>query len=252
MNWERPLYQSGSKPFFFFAVFGARFEQMRISEEHHRVNEIPAGLQFMQYHAAEHGEYLSAFYSNQIGELLREKGDDVFRGVIRAPSCLVAVGTVEHDRSLDYLRNTVGIVQCMLEQNAAAVFDGNALRWHTPQEWTDTFFFAERLEPLDHVSFLVTQQAPGTSWLHTRGMRKFGRPDIGIRSVPEASVANVTSLVGRLIELQAAGVVLGEETSVAWRGAEWTLRGVPDRNFDNPDFNNESIAYEYDPSWDKA
>lgn len=252
MNWERPLYRPGGKPFLFFAVFGSHFERMRISEHQHRVADIPKGLEFMQYHAEEHREYVSGFYSNQIGELLREKGDDVFRAVIRAPSCLVAVGTIEDDASFEYMRNMIGIVQCALEQNAAAVFDAAALRWHTPQEWRDMFFAREEFQPLDHVSILVTKEPQGTFWLHTRGMRKFGRPDVGIRSVPEASVTNVTSLVNRLIELSASGAVLKAESSVPWRDEIWTMSGTVNPDFDNPDFNNESIEYVYDSDWDKA
>jgi hypothetical protein len=255
------LYQAcGNKPFFFYAVFGPDFSGLRVSEERHRAAGIPSGIRFLLHDIRKDSETMTLFYSNRLGELLREKGDDVFRRVALSPACLVIVGEVQEDDTLEYMRSMIGIVQAALELNAAAVLDTQSLRWYTPREWSDAQFEVTQFLPLEQTALLVTAESKGdteansgsgssTFRLHTRGMRKFGRPDVSVRNVPEAEIPVVTSLVNRLIELQAAGQALQAVSTVEWRGKEWTLAGAYDANADNPDFNNESVEYEYRLDW---
>jgi hypothetical protein len=151
------------------------------------------------------------------------------------------------------MRSMIGIVQAALELNAAAVLDTQSLRWYTQPEWTETQFGAAQFLPQEQTALLVTAEGTeagsGTYRLHTRGMRKFGRPDVSVRNVPEAEIPVVTSLVNRLVELQSAGQALQAVSTVEWRESVWTLKGVYDANVDNPDFNNESVEYEYNPGW---
>ncbi|MFC0216632.1 hypothetical protein ACFFK0_29985 [Paenibacillus chartarius] len=253
MNNERTHYRPGGRqPFFFYALFGPSFADLQVTEHRHRVTGIPGGIQFLTYDIRRDSETMTLYYSNQLGELLREKGDELFRRVALSPACLVIVGEVSEDTgSLEYFRNMIGIVQAAVEQGAVAVLDAQTLRWYSAEEWSETFFAQSAIRPLDQTALLVTKEGEDVYKLHTRGMRKFGRPDLSIRQVPESGIPYATSLVNRLIELQADGERLQAASFVTWRETDWSLVGTYNGDVANPEFNNESVEYDYNPAWGK-
>ena len=83
---------------------------------------------------------------------------------------------------------------------------------------------------------------------HTRGMRKFGRPDLSVRGVNPAYQELAIELCNRFIELQAFGHVIPE-------GQKVRLKGLPDGmtcrhsgSFEDPDFNNTHVEIEWPKS----
>lgn len=245
-GWERPLYVKGRKPLLFYAVFGESFSGIQLSRTRHRVDELPKSLQFVQYNIREHSEYITGFYSNQLGSFLQEKGDALFRKIALSPACLVIVGEVEDDSSFAYMRNAIGLVQSALEHNAAGVLDTLTFRWYTPQEWRDAFFAKERFEPLEHVTILASPGEDGRSWFHTRGMRKLGRPDLSVRNVPDADGEACLTVINRLIERQSAGERFSADTLTFERnGEELTVKIRLSHDVDSPDFNNESVEFDW-------
>jgi hypothetical protein len=74
----------------------------------------------------------------------------------------------------------------------------------------------------------------GLVWLHSRGLRAFGRPDLSIRHVPQDAIAAASDLCNRLIEIQAYGRVI----------PDGPLEGMLARtsgSLEDPDFNNRHI-----------
>ena len=60
------------------------------------------------------------------------------------------------------------------------------------EEWTNNIFMKE-FTPYDHVTIFSSTMKDGAIWLHIRGMRKFGRPDISIVGVGEDEIEHATS-----------------------------------------------------------
>jgi hypothetical protein len=60
----------------------------------------------------------------------------------------------------------------------------------------------------DHVVILVSMGSDGTEWIHTRGMRKFGRPDISVHKVEPQHKDAIIDLCNRFIELLAFGGIV--------------------------------------------
>ncbi len=83
--------------------------------------------------------------------------------------------------------------------------------------------------------------AEGRSRYHTRGMLKFGRPDISVHDVAADLGPAVTDLCDRFIEAQALGAVIaeGQEVRIASLPAGWRCshRG----SLDDADFNNHHV-----------
>jgi hypothetical protein len=75
-------------------------------------------------------------------------------------------------------------------------------------------------------------------WIHTRGLRKFGRPDLSLRRVPRGQQVAAIELCNRFIQMQAQGALIPD-------GKEIRMNSLPARlicrhggSVENPDFNN--------------
>ena len=79
------------------------------------------------------------------------------------------------------------------------------------------------------------------TWFHTRGVRKFGRPDLSIHNVPLPYHGAVIDLCERFIELQAFGAVIedGQEIRVKSLPEGMTCHHAGD--LDDPDFHNVHV-----------
>jgi hypothetical protein len=99
--------------------------------------------------------------------------------------------------------------------------------------------------PRSHVLVLCQDDTGDTAWIKTRGMRKFARPDISIRRVPQSEVQRAGAVAARLAELQARGMRFGDGSTV-------DIEGLPDGfkieragSLDDPEFNNTHLGIEW-------
>ena len=78
-------------------------------------------------------------------------------------------------------------------------------------------------------------------WFHTRGMRKFGRPDLSVHQVPAGLRDPAIDLLNRFIDYQALGGIIEEGEEIIMQalppGMTCSHRGSPD----DPDFNNSHV-----------
>jgi hypothetical protein len=122
-----------------------------------------------------------------------------------SPECIYVAGTVKDPATLEYLRDTVGVVQYLLDTGGVAVLDIQTLSWFSPKGWSDEIFASGTAEIPKHVIILWSEDGPGRSWFHTRGMRKFDRPDLSFHGVTAAMKEDATELFNRFIGLHARG-----------------------------------------------
>ena len=114
-----------------------------------------------------------------MAQLARESNPAAWQLALAAPQQLVIRGQIADPTSLDYLRDTIGVVAASLEGGGAAVFDPQILTVFGADEWRAQFF-EDAFETTKHAVILVSPQDDGRVWLHTRGMRVFGRPDLSL------------------------------------------------------------------------
>jgi hypothetical protein len=88
----------------------------------------------------------------------------------------------------------------------------------------------------------------GTTWFHTRGLRKFGRPDLSVRRVGPRYHAAVTDLCERFIELQALGGVIADGQKVRMKSLPSGGVCRPGGGPDDPDFNNVHVEVRWPES----
>lgn len=242
-TWARPRFApGGGDAFLFYVVFVDAPTDWTVSGSRYRTRGFPDGIDVMAYGPDSHPQVIDGFRTGPLGERLREDRPDLARHVETAKGCVVFRGTVPDPHTLDHHRDIIGLVQWLFDQGAVAVLDVTAITWWSQAEWAGQIFDPAEARPERHVVILVSDEPEGTLWLHTRGMIKYGRPDLSIRSVPEAARTDAARLINRFIQFMAMGAIVED-------GAQISVEGIPDGmtarhagNVDDPDFNNRHIA----------
>lgn len=111
-----------------------------------------------------------------------------------------------------------------------------------PEAWHERIFAPDAPVPRHHVVILTSSQEDANlTWFHTRGLRKFGRPDLSIRDVPKSSHLAVTDLCNRLIEQQAFGGIIPEGQRIQTSSLPEGMTCHHAGGLDDPDFNNVHV-----------
>jgi len=242
--WERVYFKESydkGKPFLFYVLFGAdNMSEMQISKDKHNVDEMPNGLELANHNkldSAEQKNYVEGFLNDNFTKFLKEKSNKLFEEVLTCKNIIVVKGEFEDTNSLNYLKNTIGIIQAIIETNIVAIFDLQILEWFKPEEWSKKYFEPKAPNSFDHIKIFWSENG-NDIWLHTRGMRKFGRPDLSIRKVTSEKKDLGIEIINRFIQAYAYGFIPDETQAIKIKGMEEGVYGKIKGNYDDPDFNN--------------
>ena len=186
----------------YFVVFGAEADLLEIDGDLHRVDEVPDGID-----AHELGpEWVASFFEPPMGEQLRLADPETAEACEATESCIVVTGTVDdpvdarlpaqldrhHHRRPRHRRH-----------RRAQPADAHPLRPRhvaRPRSSTPTARLAPPARD-DPVLRRGRDTGPGC-WVHTRGLRVFGRPDLSMHGVePDALEATGTLFNALIAEL---------------------------------------------------
>lgn len=239
MSEERPYYKDQKmRPVLFYVVFGVKEEPLSVSRERHHVDMFPDGLTLTICKKPENGAYMAEMIGGTLGEVLAKNNPVLYRAIEQTDKWAIIRGTVEQDRDLSYMRNVIGFIQAFTEAGAVGVLDLQTVALFSAAQWRDRFF-SRPFCPYDHVTIFTSDLKDGTGWLHTRGMRKFGRPDISIESVDAGCVKSAARIVNQMIYAGALGAFFSKPVRLHPQTGE-TCVIKPDfvDDDENPDFNN--------------
>lgn len=240
-EWNREHWvPGGGDAFVFFAVFGRMPESFQIDASKYRTTGLPKGVDIRAFTRQANTEYIAGFTDGYAWDQFAARHVKQAAAVNAAPDCLVIAGTVEDPSDLGYLRDVVGMTTFLLDQGGLAIHDLQTVTWFDPREWHEQIFEPAAPVPRQHVITLLSpeEDSPEFTWFHTRGLRKFGRPDVSVHDVPRHLTDAVTNLCGRLIEFQAFGGVVAEGQEIRMEtlppGATAHHAGdIEDLNFNN-------------------
>ncbi len=241
-DWERPQYEAGGgDASVLLVVFGPKPEPLRVTSLAHRVMpmDLSLELEYQEPHLA------AALLDSPSGATLLQGWGGEEPSVLTADGCMVMRAEVPDPRDLRYLRNCVGVATAILEAGGRAVANLQSLGMFAPEQWRGVIFAPDKPQPRLHVNVFHGEEArgapqgagseePGTVWLHSRGLRAFGRPDLSIRHVPQDAMAAASDLCNRLIETQAYGGVIPD-------GPIEGMMAHTTGSLEDPDFNNVHI-----------
>jgi hypothetical protein len=247
-SWPRPHFApGGGNPLLFYVVFGAFDLSRPLGRSKYRTAGVPPWLELVSYDRAKQPDVFADYQSDKMWELLKRDATILAAEAEQAPHCVALRGEPADPPTLDYFRDTVGIVTWLLDAGGLAVYDPQMLWLWGADEWREEVFEPNAPNPDRHTAILVSPEDAGTSWYHTRGMRKYGRPDLSVRGVGEAHADGVTLMIERFVELQALGGLIpdGEVIRMASLPANGVCRHAG--SHDDPDFNNAHVEIAWPP-----
>jgi hypothetical protein len=155
-------------------------------------------------------------------------------------------GTLKDSQATGYLRDTLGVLAGLLDIGGTAILDPQTLSLLDAGEWRRKYLIRDGAPIRNHLLILCDGEAePGRSWIHTRGMRKFGRPDISIHQVPDAAIDRAGLLCEKLVELEALGAHFADAQRLDIEGVSEGVAVHLGGGLDDPQFNNTYVEFDW-------
>jgi hypothetical protein len=245
-TWPRRYHSTGGgDAFLFYVVFGPVPREFSISGSRYRCDDIPQELVISSYGPTSNPDAVEEFRSGYLWDQFQQANMTVAHDVAKQSTCLVIQGTIPDPPDLNYLRNVVGLITWSLDVGSVGIFDPQMFKWWTPSEWRTWIFEPASAVPTHHVMILVSEENDGTSWFHTRGMRKFGRPDLSVHQVSCELRDGIVDLLNRFIEFQAFGGIIAEGQEIKMRSLPAGMICAHQGSMDDPEFNNVHVEIKW-------
>jgi hypothetical protein len=244
-TWPRPHWRdSGDAAFLLWFVFGDFDAKTHIDAHRYRTRGAPQGIDVIRYANRELATWDGYPLAGTLGRTMRDENARLFERASRAADCFMLRGNIADPADLDGLRDLTGTIAALTNLGAVAVVDPQMLSMFGADEWRARYFDRDAFVARDHVLILASEDErhAGRVHVHTRGLRKFARPDISIRKVPKEAAAHAGQLAERFIEFQALGGIVEEGRVVVIEGAAADMRVRRTGARDDPEFNNVHLA----------
>lgn len=241
-DWPRPYWTAGDdEALLLFFIFGQFPEDLSIPAARYNSKGLPTGIELFRYPHDKLKQWEGYPLAGALGDVLREDDARTFAEAQETGEVLCVRGRVTDGPSLDYLRDTLGVVAGLLDLGGVAVVDPQILSLFDEGGWRRRYLVKGGAPPRTHVLILSNTDDSGAQWIRTRGMRKFGRPDISLRNVPEADASRAGAVCEQLVELQALGGRLADGRPLEVDGLPGELVAQHGGSMDDPRFNNTHV-----------
>jgi hypothetical protein len=239
-SWPRSRFEpGGGSAWVLYVIYGQFTEDMAISGKTYRTAGVPEGVDLRKVTRGQQPEL--PFTNAEFASTAGKENPELFERLMSVPECLVLQGEMADPRDLNYLRDAVGIVTCLLDHGGIGVMDPQQLKLYDPATWRNEMFEPQPPQLSKHVVILWSDEPDGTKWFHTRGLRKFGRPDLSMRSVSPEHEAAVIEMFNRFIGLQTEGGHIPEGQEIRMASLPPGLTCHHGGSLDDPDFNNVHV-----------
>lgn len=244
-RWPRPQWQdSGEQAFLLWFVFGDFEPGFTIDAPRYRTRGTPPGIDVVRYANRALERWDGYPLAGTLGRLLWDEDARLFERAKRAGECVMLRGALADPADLDALRDLLGTITALTDLGGVAVVDPQTLSMFDAANWRRRFFATDAFVARDHVLILCSEDDEATDRLHvhTRGLRKFARPDVSVRNVPPAAAALAGELAERFVEFQCAGGLVADGHEVEFDGTPGGLFVRLAGTLEDPAFNNRHIA----------
>lgn len=242
-DWPRPYWHASDETaLLLFFVFGTFAQTLRIPTAAYDSAGLPEGLELHRYPNTALAQWEGYPLRGALGDVLAHDNPQACAVATDAAEVISVRGRIADPANLNYLRDTVGVLAGLLDLGGTAVVDPQTLSIFDANAWRERYLVAHGAPPRNHVLIVASDDADGKVWVHTRGMRKFGRPDLSVRGVPGDAAEHAGALCERLVEMQALGAHLEDGQQLEVDGLSAPLVVQHAGNPDDPQFNNAHIA----------
>jgi hypothetical protein len=245
-NWVRPHFvRTDRKAFLLYWVHGEFAPDVEIDARRFRTRGLPAGVSGQVFlHDSVRGTPADPL-SGDLGVVLRAKAPETFASAAAAPHAMLIRGELDDPADLAYLRDTIGFIACLLAHGGVCALDVQSLALRSPAQWEAEVFAPDAPQARQEVVLLrsADDRHDGRAWLHTRGLRKFARPDLSIRNVPPDTAFNAQLVLERAADYLIAGGVFEDGREVRMSVAPPGLVARMGGDDEDPDFNNRHVEF---------
>ena len=240
--WRRPHWQaSDEKILLQFYVFG-KFDAVRVPSQDYGSPGLPPGLSATSHRHADLRSWDGYPLKGAMGRMYKADAPQIYQRALDAPEVMVVRGTLDDSPVTGYLRDTLGVLAGMLDIGGVAILDPQILGLLDAAAWRRHYLIRDGAPVRHHLLILCDGESePGRSWIHTRGMRKFGRPDVSIHHVPDTAIDRAGLLCEQLVELQALGAHFAEGQRLDVDGVSAGALVHLGGSLEDPQFNNTFV-----------
>ncbi|RDI98826.1 hypothetical protein DVT68_09970 [Dyella solisilvae] len=244
--WERPHWQpSDEEALLQFYVFG-KFLPGRAPSLDYGSEGLPEGVELTSHSHSSLRAWEGYPLKGGLGRMFKDDAPEAYQKAVDAPEVLVVRGRLPDSADTGYLRDTLGVLAALLDVGGVAILDPQTLSLNDAAGWRRQFVVRDGAPIRNHVLILRdTDEQQGRYWVHTRGMRKFGRPDISVRNVPEADSDRAGLLCERLVEIQALGAHFADGQELEAEGLPAGLVARLGGGYEDPEFNNTFVEFRW-------
>ncbi|MDR2872417.1 MAG: hypothetical protein LBV45_07860 [Xanthomonadaceae bacterium] len=246
-SWLRPYFsEPAGEPSLYYVVFGPLIQGFHSPGPAYRCAGIPASIGITAYGQEENlGEFMTIRQSIASPEQLREINPQLADRIFEQRHCIVIRGKLADTGTLNEFRDVIGLITYLLDAGGVAVFDVQSSNWWERDDWHRNVFDHGEPAPVAHVTLWYRREKGGTVWLHTRGMRKFGRPDLSLRRLPLAYREAAEEMLKRLIGFQAFGGAVADGQEIQMQGVPAGIHCRRCDNMNDETFNNAHIEMDW-------
>jgi hypothetical protein len=245
-HWVRPHHVPTMRQAFLqHWVFGSFQADLAIDPRRYRTHGLPTGASGQVFlHDALRGDAADPL-SGDLGRLLQGKAPQAHAAAQAAPHAMLIRGELDDPADLGYLRDLIGFIACLLDNGGVAALDVQSLTLRDRATYLTEVFAPDAPQVKQEVVLLrsLDPQHPGRAWLHTRGLRKFARPDLSIRNVPDDAAVNAQLVLERAADYLMAGGVFEDGREVRMGVAPPGLLPRTAGDSDDPDYNNQHTEF---------
>lgn len=244
--WQRPHWQASDEEILLqFYVFG-KFDAVHVPSADYGSAGLPAGIEAVSHYHSALRQWDGYPLKGAMGRMFKADAPEAWQLAFDAPEVMVVRGTLEDSPATGYLRDTLGVLAGMLDIGGTAILDPQTLSLLDADAWRRKYLIRDGAPIRNHLLILRNGEAtPGHSWIHTRGMRKFGRSDISIRQVPDRAIDRAGLLCEKLVELEALGAHFTDGQALDIEGAPGGAVAHLGGGLDDPQFNNTYVEFRW-------
>ena len=244
--WQRPHWQPSDEEILLqFYVFG-QFDAVRAPCAVYGSDGLPEGIELTSHHHNALRQWEGYPLKGSLGSMFKEDAPQAWQRAFDAPQVLVVRGKLKDNADTGYLRDTFGVLAGLLDIGGVAILDPQTLSLLDADGWRRHYLIRDGAPIRNHLLILRDgEETAGYSHVRTRGMRKFGRPDISIEYVPDKDVDRAGMLCEQLVELESLGAHFTDGQKLDVEGGHGDLIAQVGGSLEDPLFNNTHVAFRW-------
>lgn len=246
-TWGRSFYQpGGGDAILDYVAFGRFAQPIELSMGAYHTAGVPDFVDVAYHTRPDDPERFDGYLHGYAADWLRANDASQFSTVRLCEDAIEITGRLRDPSSLNYLRDVIGILAGLMDLKGVAVLDRLALRWWRPAEWKEQVWKPKTLNVPALINTVVSRADGDVGWtVSTRGMRKFGRPDVRLRETPQDQTRTAVDVVNRMASMLAQGAIVPNGKIIKTPAIPGDLVCRLDGGEDDPAFQNAYVDIVY-------